>query len=741
MTTNNKKGCPCCETETVAGQSSATHIMLVGNPNCGKSTLFNRLCNVHVRTGNYPGVTVTKSAGKYSDNIQIIDLPGIYSLTSVTAEERIASVELLRGKADLIVNIADATSLERSLYLTLELRMLGIPMVLFLNMWDAAERKNIKVDIDRLSSVLGIPVIPLSATTGMGVDDCRKFLDQGHWDECPAKCIGSEELNASLNKLAEELPPHLRKNGMFIARSALERDYVPEEIFRDESYQKKVSEVREELSRGKSDIYEFFAGEHYATISGILKECYFTDNKIKTRTAFSSKLDKLVLNRYLAFPVFLVIMCLVYFIGVSWLGSIITDWTNDELFGEMIIPASSEFLDKVGASEWLTSLISEGIIGGVGAVLGFVPQLIILFLLISILEECGYMTRAAFILDRVFHWLGLSGRAFIPYLISTGCGVPALMTARTLGGESERRMVLFTANMIPCGAKLPVIVVFGGAIFSDHPVFAPAMYLLGIAVIILSGLIMKKFRTFKPSLAPLMLELPSYHIPSIRVVLNTVYQRSKAFIIKAGTIIFASVTFVWLLSHMAYDQQEGFRMVGDEEQEISVLAEVAKPVSKIFTPLGFSDYRSGVSVIMGLVAKENIVSTMAIFSGSEDEEDPSFYDNLRNNIFHGDLLVALSFVLFNLFTIPCLASVGVIKRELGDMKLFIMAMAYQLLMSYGLAMIVYQIGNLFLNGVFGVATGISIGLIILFVYVLFFKKSAAKNADSDISFRMMKNAS
>ncbi len=740
MTTNNEeKNCPCCESGTTVSNANAKHIMLVGNPNCGKSTLFNRLCNVHVRTGNYPGVTVSKSVGNYSDNVQIVDLPGIYSVTSLTAEEKIASMELLSGKCDLIVNVVDATSLERSLYLSLELRLMGIPMVMFLNMWDELEGKHINVDVKKLSELLGIQVLPISATTGYGIDVCKQFIEKESWDACPSVCIGAPKLQEALNQLVEDIPEDLENNSLFIAKSALQGDYVPEELYRNDNFQDKVATLRKELSNGYADIYEFFAQERYASIAEILKQCYSSNKQNNKKTVSSSKVDKLVLNRYLAFPIFLIIMCLVYFISVSWLGTIVTDWTNDELFGEMLIPWSAELMENIGAPEWVSSFVSDGIIGGVGAVLGFVPQLIILFLLMSLLEECGYMTRAAFILDRVFHWLGLSGRAFIPYLISSGCGVPGLMTARTLGGESERRTVLFTANMIPCGAKLPVIVVFSGALFSDYPIFAPAMYLLGIAIIVVSGLIMKKFRTFKPSLAPLMLELPSYHLPSWRVVLNTVYQRSKAFIIKAGTIIFASVTFVWLLSHIAYTQDEGFKMVSDEEQEISILAEVAKPVSKVFTPLGFSDYRSGVSVVMGLVAKENIVGTMAMFSGSEDEEDPSFYDNLRNNIFHGDLLVALAFVLFNLFTIPCLASVGVIKRELGDMKLFIMAIAYQLLMSYSLAMVVYQLTNFFVNGVFGFFTGLSFALVLALIYLLVFKKAATKNADSDISFTLVRN--
>lgn len=739
MKINNKCCCGCSAT-TNENASKVMKVMLIGNPNCGKSTLFNRLCHVHVRTGNYPGVTVSKNIGNYSDKIQIVDLPGIYSLTSATAEEKIASVELLHSNAELIINIADSSSLERSLYLTLELRMLGIPMVLLLNMWDTIKRKHITIDINKLSNILGIPVIPISASKGLGVDNVQKLLDQGSWDACPGKCFGSEKLQEALKLLSEIIPEDLKDRSLYINKSALQKDYVPEPLFKNPTYQNKVSEIRDSLAEGYSDIYEFFAQDRYMTISSILKECYSSESYVNSRAVTTSKIDKFVLNRYLAFPIFLLVMCLVYYIAISWLGSIATDWTNETLFSETIIPAVSSFMENRGSSQWITSLVSEGIVGGVGAVLGFVPQLIILFLLLSVLEECGYMTRASFILDRVFHIFGLSGRAFIPYLIASGCGVPALMTARTLGGENERRFILFTANMIPCGAKLPIIVVFAGALFSDYPLFAPAMYLMGLVIIIVSALIMKKFQTFKPSLAPLMLELPTYHLPNIKVVLNTVYQRSKAFIIKAGTIIFASVTFVWLLSHFSYTSDEGFKIVGDEDQELSIMADVAKPISEIFSPLGFNDYRAGVSVIMGLVAKENIVGTMALYSGSDNEEDPSFYTNLRDKVFGGNLLVALSFVIFNLFTIPCFASVGVIKRELGSIKLFLFAISYQLLVSYSLAMVIFQLSNYFINDIFTVWTGISWGLVAIVLYLLIIKRTARRNADSDISFRMIRNS-
>lgn len=726
--------------KNVTKMADAKHVMLVGNPNCGKSTLFNRLCNVHVRTGNYPGVTVSRHVGNYSPDIQIIDIPGIYSLTSSTAEEKIASAELLNNDAELIVNIIDATNLERSLYLTLELRTLGIPMVTLLNFWDNVQREGIKLDIEALENALGTRVIPFSASTGLGMKELENILSQEKWARIKPAFIGSDTLVNALNEIAAITPDAEKPKALFFAKSALQGDVIPDELIEDKAYQAKVSEVKTKLTSKNISIHEVIALDRYQKIDEILTKVCSNAKENPNKRTLTEKLDALFLNKYLALPFFLVIMYAVYYISVTWLGTIVTDWTNDELFGNIIIPSAASLLEGWNTPDKITSFITDGVIGGVGAVLGFVPQLIILFFLLSILEECGYMTRAAFILDRVFGWFGLSGKAFIPYLIGTGCSVPALMTVRTLQSESERRLTLFTTSMIPCGAKLPVIVIFANFVFADiFPSFAASMYIIAVVLVILSAIILQKFNTFKSNGAPLMLELPNYQIPTFRSVFYSVWHRAKAFIIKAGTVIFMSVTVVWALSSFGYNQNEGLYMPTHPEE--SLLADIAKPVSPVFAPLGFSDYRATVAVVAGLVAKENIISSMATISGIDEVDEESeesqenFAQTITNDMFKGDLMAALAFVLFNLFTLPCLAAVGVLKRELGSNKLFTIAVLYQLAFSYSIALIVYQMGTLYLTHAITIGTIIAFVLIAVFVF-LAVRPNKAK--DLEISFTMDK---
>ena len=724
--------------------ADSKHVMLAGNPNCGKSTIFNRLCNTHVRTGNYPGVTVTRHVGEFASDIQIIDLPGTYSLSSATTDEQVASDELLDNDAEFIINIVDGTSLERSLYLTLELKMLGIPMLLVVNMWDEVKRSRLEIDLKKLSEMLHLDVIAVSGTTGEGMDELRKRIINHDWRLEAPHFIGSPEVESLLESVAGAAPKLYQPHALFYAKSALQGDYYPKAISEDPHWKQILDEKKNEFrSRGES-IYQVIAEDRYATIKKILAECC-SGKKQGNRASPTALIDRVVLNRFAAFPVFLVIMFLVYYISVTWLGSIVTDWTNDTLFGDTVIPAVSEGLTGIGAPDWLAALCADGIVGGVGAVLGFVPQMIILFALLSLLEECGYMTRASFILDRIFNLMGMSGKAFIPYLIGSGCGVPALMTARTLGSESERRLTLMTATMIPCGAKLPVIIVFAGAVFSDVPFFAPMMYLIAAFMIFLSAMILKKFQAFKPSAAPMMLELPSYHLPSLRVMLMTVWHRTKGYIIKAGTIIFPCVTVLWLASHIGYISEEHrFAMLEDEQTEMSLVASAVKPVSGIFEPVGFNDYRAAVSVITGLLAKESIVSTMAVFTSTENPEDldedaadeevenvtNTFYEALRNSMFHIDkigtagVLGALSFVIFNLFTIPCVAAVGVLRKEISSRRLFWTAVAYQLSFSYFASLCVYQFGLLITGaGTFGFWSAVAVVYLLVIAYIVFLKKS------------------
>ena len=736
MTGNTRS---CCETPEVTGDASARKVMFIGNPNCGKSTLFNRLCNLHVRTGNYSGVTVARHTGRYSDSIQMVDLPGIYSLSTASAEELIARDELLNEHCDLLVDIVDATSLERSLYLTLELRLLGLPMVLLLNMWDETEREGIQIDAAALEKELGIRVIPISATRGDGLREFREYLEHGEWLPSAPFCPGKSELSAALTELRSAVSPEFQNQSCFWSMSALLGDGVPEKCFQDPETANVVAKYRTLLASGSESgsVYEAVAAERYGFISDFIARHV---RVIAHRKTLTQRIDSVVLNRFCSPIIFIAVMFLVYFVSVTWLGSIVTDWTNDELFGEMIIPWTSEMMEKLEFSELTTSLVSDGIIGGVGAVLGFVPQMLILFLMLSLLEECGYMTRAAFFLDRLFNSFGLSGRAFIPYIIGSGCGVPALMTVRTLPTESERRVTLFTATMIPCSAKLPVIVLFASAIFTDYPWFPVAVYLAAVAIIIISALIMQKFQTFKTSPAPMLLEMPLYHIPSPRVVFLTVYQRVRAFIKKAGTIILACSLLIWTLSSLGYTGEDGIHTVSDPDE--SILADVAGPVSAVFAPLGFDDYRATVATVSGMSAKEVIVSTLSVFAGAEedamDSEDDEvvtgLYERVRNNIFHIDemgtagILAALSFVLFNLFTVPCIAAVGTMHREIGGGRLFWYAIAYQLGFSYAFAFIVYQISMMLAGYGFTFFTGLAMALTAAILWLMF-RKGPSQSAE------------
>lgn len=776
------RGCCATGSDRVSGSISPKtqekkadlrHIMLAGNPNCGKSTLFNRLCNLHVRTGNYPGVTVTRHVGSYGDDIQLIDLPGIYSLSSASTDELVASLELLDNDAELIINVIDATSLERSLYLTLELKMLGVPMMIVLNMWDEVKKRNMSIDLDKLSKFLDAEILTVSAATGEGIDALEDCMRNVKWGLEEPEYLGSDRIVSELRKVVDVTPNLYKGHSLFFAKSAVIGDTYPEALNKVPEWCAAVEQARNAIASGYDSVYHAFAADRYAYIDTIISECVSggkAETSKKKKRTLTEAVDNIVLDRFLAFPIFILIMCAVYYISVSWLGSIATDWANDSLFGDQVIPFVRDLLSSRGASEWLTSLVSDGVVGGVGAVLGFVPQMIILFFLLSVLEECGYMTRAAFILDRIFNLFGMSGRAFIPYLIGSGCGVPALMTARTLGSESERRITLLTTTMIPCSAKLPVIITMAGAVFNDTLVFnlfgsevrlfAPVMYLSAVFMVILSAFILSKFGQFRHSASSLMLELPSYHIPMLRVILLSIWQRVKGYVLKAGRVIFPCVTVLWLISHIGYDGNDNkFVMLDDSDTESSLVADIVKPVSGVFAPLGFDDYRASVSVITGLIAKESIISTMAVFVGvdepeeleddasSEDvaeneEQQNAFYTAIRNNMFHIDelgtkgLLGALAFVIFNLFTIPCVAAVGVLKKEIGSQKLFRLAIVYQIGLSYGVALAVYQFGLLCIGEPFTLWTGVAIALLLVIAYILFIKK--APQTQEAISFEFIK---
>lgn len=713
-------------------------IALAGNPNSGKTTLFNALTGSNQFVGNWPGVTVEKKEGKWKEDkeVVIMDLPGIYSLSPYTLEEVVARNYLITERPDAILNIVDGTNLERNLYLTTQLLELGIPVVMAINMMDIVRKNGDEINTKKLAEKLGCEVVTISALKGDGIKDAAsravKHAGQKAGQESVHEFAPEVEnyLNEIEGRLGYEIPEEQKR---FYAIKLFERDDKIKDAM------KNAPDVEDIIARAEKemddDAESIITNERYSFIGSIIGDC-LKKNKTQELTT-SDKIDRIVTNRWLALPIFAAVMWLVYYVSVTTVGSILTDWTNDTLFGEWIIPAAQSFFEGIGCADWLTGLIVDGVISGVGAVLGFVPQMLVLFLFLAFLESCGYMARIAFIMDRIFRKFGLSGKSFIPMLIGTGCGVPGVMASRTIENDRDRKMTVMTTTFIPCGAKLPIIALIAGALFDGASWVAPSAYFVGIAAIICSGIILKKTKMFAGDPAPFVMELPAYHMPTVGNVLRSMWERGWSFIKKAGTIITLSTIVVWFLLNFGwtdagfgmlnFDGLEGAAM--EAAQAECVLAKIGNLISWIFTPLGWGDWKMTVAAITGLVAKENVVGTFGqLFGFAEVAEDgQEIWGTLANSM---SQIAAYSFLVFNLLCAPCFAAMGAIKREMNNAKWFWFAIGYQCLLAYLVSLCIFQFGTLFTGGGFGIGTVAAIVILIGFLYMLFrpYKESTSLKA-------------
>lgn len=771
-------------------------IALAGNPNCGKTTLFNALTGSNQFVGNWPGVTVEKKEGRLKGHkdVIIMDLPGIYSISPYTLEEVVARNYLIKERPDAIINIVDGTNIERNLYLSTQIMELGIPVIMAVNMMDLVEKSGDKIHIDKLKKKLGCEVVEISALKGTGIQKAaEKAVDLAKSKEAAVPVHEfSEELETVIHAVEEKLGtavPESQKR--FFAIKLLEKDdKIKEQMTNIPDVSGEIKKLETEFD---DDTESIITNERYQYISSIISLCC-TKNKSKKMTG-SDKIDRIVTNRWLALPIFAAVMWLVYYVSVTTVGTWATDWANDGVFGDgwhllgigsvsygeaaedfsradQIVAAVEEGktsveildeegevletvnisdkvtedaqkvidagepdpagygifvpgipslaeggLDAIGCADWLKGLIIDGIIAGVGAVLGFVPQMLVLFIFLAFLEACGYMARVAFIMDRIFRKFGLSGKSFIPMLIGTGCGVPGVMASRTIENDRDRKMTIMTTTFIPCGAKLPIIALIAGALFDGASWVAPSAYFVGIAAIVCSGIILKKTKMFAGDPAPFVMELPAYHMPTVGNVLRSMWERGWSFIKKAGTIILLSTIVLWFLMNFGW-VEGSFRMLEAEELNDSVLASIGSVVAPIFTPLGWGDWKMTVAAVSGLIAKENVVGTFGILFGFAEvaEDGAEIWGQLADSM---SAVAAYSFLVFNLLCAPCFAAMGAIKREMNNIKWFWFAIGYQCGLAYVVSLCVYQLGRLFTGGGFGIGTAAAILLVAGFVYLLF----------------------
>ena len=702
-------------------------IALAGNPNCGKTTLFNALTGSNQFVGNWPGVTVEKKEGKLKGHkdVIIMDLPGIYSLSPYTLEEVVARNYLINDRPDAIINIVDGTNIERNLYLSTQLMELGIPVVMAVNMMDIVEKSGDVIHIDKLSKKLGCEVVEISALKGTGIQKAAEKAVglASRKDATPPVHTFAPEVENVLNtieaRLGSDIPEEQKR---FFAIKLLEKDdKIQDQMSRVPDVSSEIAQIEKEMD---DDTESIITNERYVYISSIIGECFKRSKNEKLTT--SDKIDRIVTNRWLALPIFAVVMFIVYYISVTTVGTWATDWANDGVFGDgwslfgLEIPGIpvlfESVLTAVGCAEWLQGLILDGIVAGVGAVLGFVPQMLVLFIVLAFLEGCGYMARVAFIMDRIFRKFGLSGKSFIPMLIGSGCGVPGIMASRTIESDRDRKMTIMTTTFIPCGAKLPIIALIAGALFGGAWWVAPSAYFVGIAAIICSGILLKKTKMFAGDPAPFVMELPAYHLPTVGNVLRSMWERGWSFIKKAGTIILLSTIVVWFTTYFGWVNGQ-FKMLEDMELDHSILAAVGNAVAWIFIPLGWGDWKSAVAAITGLVAKENVVGTFGILYGFAEvaEDGTEIWGSLAGSM---TAVAAYSFLVFNLLCAPCFAAMGAIKREMNNAKWFWFAIGYQTGLAYVVSLCVYQLGNLFTTGAFGIGTVVAFLLVIGFVYLL-----------------------
>ncbi len=695
-------------------------IALAGNPNCGKTTLFNALTGSNQYVGNWPGVTVEKKEGRLKGNkdVTVVDLPGIYSLSPYTLEEVVSRNYLIDEKPEVILNIIDGTNLERNLYLTTQLTELGIPVLIAVNMMDVVRKNGDQINIKKLAEETGCKAVEISALKGEGIVEAANEAVKlaGTKKAAPKHSFDAKVERAleDIESIALQSVDESQKR--WFAIKLFENDEkVAEKLNLSSGVLKEISEINKAVEDELDDDTEsIITNERYTFITSIIKDCIKKKSAGKLTT--SDKIDKIVTNRILALPIFAAIMFVVYYIAVSSLGGTVTDWTNDTLVGAWIQPAVQGFLENVGAADWLVSLVVEGIIGGLGAPIGFAPQMAIVFFFLSLLEDCGYMARIAFIMDRIFRKFGLSGKSFIPFLIGSGCGVPGIMATRTIENDKDRRMTIMTTTFIPCGAKLPVIALIAGYLLNGCWWLAPLMYFVGIIVVIVSCIIFKKTSLFAGDPAPFVMELPQYHIPSLKGVLLHVWERVWAFLKKAGTILFLCCAVMWFLGTFGI-QNGTFGMV---DKESCFLASIGGAIAWIFKPLGFGTWQAVASSLSGFVAKEGIVSTMGVLSGLGEVEEyaASMHDQFAQ--FFPTGIAAVSFLMFNLFDSPCLAAISTMAREMKSKKFVVFALIFQNVLAYCVALMVYQIGGLVLGEVaFGPATVAAFIVAAVILYFLF----------------------
>ena len=703
-------------------------IALAGNPNCGKTTMFNALTGANQYVGNWPGVTVEKKEGKLKNqkDVTVTDLPGIYSLSPYTLEEVVSRDYLLKEKPDVIIDLVDATNIERNLYLATQLLEIGIPVVIALNMVDLLKKNNIHINVKGLSSALGCPIVETSALKGTGlkevVDEAIKCANQ---HRVPSKQMEfPKAVEKAVNEIEGLVPANIsEENRRWYAVKLLERDSkVKEGLNLPVSAQSRIEEIASELEKAEDDDTESIVTDgRYQYIQKVVSA---NVKRSGNKMTVSDKIDRIVTNRILGLPIFILTMFIVYYVSVTTVGTMVTDWTNDSFVGT-IQSVVSDGLGNAGVADWLVSLVSDGIIGGLGAVLGFVPQMAILFLFLSILEDCGYMVRIAFVMDRVFRHFGLSGKSFIPLLISSGCGIPGIMASKTIEADNDRRLTIMTATFIPCGAKLPVIALMGGIMTAyatgDYVAagfITPLMYFIGVIAVLVSAIILKKTKPFSGKPAPFVMELPQYHIPSVKTVLLHVWERLKGFIIKAGTILFLATVIMWILSSIG-NTGSGIGFVEDSND--SIMAILGGILAPIFAPLGFGKWQPVAASISGFSAKESIVSTMGVLANvAGDDAEDTMIVGAAIKAWFPTAVAAFSFLLFNLLDSPCLAAISTMAHEMQSRKWFWFAILFQNIFAYVVTLCVYQIGLVVTGaGSFGIGTIVALILVAIILFLLF----------------------
>jgi len=706
-------------------------IALAGNPNCGKTTLFNALTGANQYVGNWPGVTVEKKEGKLKkhDDVTVIDLPGIYSLSPYTLEEVVARNYLVNERPDAILNIVDGTNLERNLYLTTQLTELGIPVVIAINMMDIVRKNGDNINIPELSRELGCKVIEISALKGdnvaLAAEEALKAAKSGKTFPMHTFSGAVEHAIAHIEEAAvHELPQEQQR---WYAIKIFERDSKVLEQLKIDSVA--LSHIEEDIAAAEKELDDdsesIITNERYIYIASILKGSYIKKGAGKLTT--SDKIDQIVTNRILALPIFVGIMWLVYTISIGTIGDWTVGFMNDTLFGETIVPGVAGMLEGMGVADWMVSLVADGIVGGVGAVLGFVPQMLILFLLLSILEDVGYMARVAFIMDRIFRKFGLSGKSFIPMLIASGCGVPGIMASRTIEQDRDRKMTIITTGFIPCGAKMPIVGLIASALFDGGAWVATSAYFVGVAAVIISGVILKKTKMFAGDPAPFVMELPSYHAPVSGNVLRATWERGWSFIKRAGTVIVAASIVIWVLNSLTLEG--GLHYIGEGE-EISILNVIGEAIAVIFVPLGFGSWQAAVATVLGLVAKEEVVGVFGSLSSMADADlafelveaaDSVGLAVIGQEFFGGSKIAAYSFMVFNLLCAPCFAAMGAIRREMNNAKWTAFAITYMCVFAYAISLIVYQLGLVFTGNGFTVGTAAGIIALAGLLFLLFRK--------------------